>query len=252
MSRHLNDTDLVHRYLDRSLTDQEKELFEARLQKEPALKTMCQEHQQLIKGIKYAHLQDKLEQLRTLESKLPDLAGKQISLNQFAWQPYWKPLAIAASITLIAVTLVVLNRKEDPAQLYAKYFDVYPNVIEPIDRDGSDEISKRTLAFQAYEAGDYQQASFLFNELLAKKKEPGMLLLQGNSNLILGNTVEARNNFITLINDFDKYDMQGKWYLGLSYLKEGNLKSAKLILWELSDTENSYAKKAKELLKEID
>ncbi|MFZ2905783.1 MAG: hypothetical protein WAZ98_06245 [Cyclobacteriaceae bacterium] len=252
MNKHLADTDLIHRYLERSLSGQEKEMFEERLRKEPLLKTMYQEHQQLIKGIRYAHLQGKLEQLRILETTLPRLRGKQIHLNNISLQRYWKPLAAAASIALIAVTIVLWNREDDPAQLYASYFDPYPNYFEPIVRNGKESITKRTQAFQAYEAGDYQQASLLFSELLIEKKEPGMLLLQGNANLILGNTTEARNNFITLINDFDDYDNQGKWYLGLSYLKEGNLKSAQLILRELSDTESSYAVKAKKLLKQLD
>ena len=252
MSRHLEDTDLIHRYLDRSLSDHEKEMFEERLKKEPPLKTMYQEHQQLIKGIRYAHLEGKLEQLRILESTLPDLEAKEISLNTLSWQRYWKPLAVAASIALVVVTAALWNRGEDPAQLYASYFEPYPNIFEPIVRDGNEAISKRTSAFQAYEAGDYQKASLLFKELLAEKKEPGMLLLQGNANLILGNTTEARNNFITLINEFEEYDVQGKWYLGLSYLKEGDMKSAQLILRELSDTEYSYSGKAKELLKKVD
>ncbi len=252
MNKHLADIDLIHRYLDRSLSDHEKEMFEERLKKEPMLKTMCQEHQQLIKGIRYAHLQGKLEQLRILEKNLPALKGKQIILKQFSLQQYWKPLAAAASIALIALTVAIWNRGDDPAQLYVSYFEPYPNIFEPIVRDGNEVISKRTLAFQAYEAGDYAQASLLFKELLAEKKEPGMLLLQGNANLILGNTPEARNNLITLIKDFEEYDVQGKWYLGLSYLKEGDMKSAQLILRELSDTEYSYAGKAKELLKKVD
>jgi cytochrome c-type biogenesis protein CcmH/NrfG len=57
---------------------------------------------------------------------------------------------------------------------------------------------------------------------------------------------------ITLINDFEEYDVQAKWYLGLSYMKEGDVKSAKLILQELNDSEYSYSNKAKELLKRAD
>lgn len=252
MSKYLDDTDLIHRYLERSLSDHEKEIFEERLKKEPLLKTMYQEHHHLIKGIRYSHLEGKLEQLRILETTLPSLKNKEINLNEFSLQRYWKPLAVAASIALVVVTVAIWNQGDDPVQLYTSYFEPYPNIFEPIVRDGNEATSKRTVAFQAYEAGDYQTASLLFKELLSEKKEPGMLLLQGNANLILGNTTEARNNFITLINEFEEYDIQGKWYLGLSYLKEGDMKSAQLILRELSDTEYSYAGKAKELLKQVD
>lgn len=250
MSKYLNDSDLIHRYLDRSLSDQEKEIFEERLKKEPILKTMYQEHQQLIKGIRYAHLQGKLEQLRVLEATLPK--AKEITLLEFSFERYWKPLAVAASIALVVVTAALWNRSENPSQLYITYFEPYPNIFEPIVRDGNETITKRTMAFQAYEAGDYQKASQIFKELLAEKKEPGMLLLQGNANLMLGNTTEARNNFIMLINEYEQYDIQGKWYLGLSYLKAGDTKSAQLILREVSDAGYLYASQAKEILNELD
>jgi tetratricopeptide (TPR) repeat protein len=252
MNTHIHDIDLIQSYLDRSLSETEREKLEKRLKEEPLLKTMYQEQQQLISGIRYAHLQHKLEQLKALELTLPELEKSKPAGNQISLLRYWKPLAAAACISMIAVTFFLLNRPEDPAKLYANYFEPYPNIFEPIVRGESNTVSKRSIAFQSYEAGDYQKAATLFQELLTEKKEPGMLLLLGNANLILNNTKEARNNFIMLINDFDEYDVQGKWYLGLSYLKEGDVKSAQLIMRELSNSEYSYAGKAKELLKKAE
>jgi hypothetical protein len=251
MDSHLHDISLIQSYLDRSLSDSEKEKLETRLKEEPLLKTMYIEQQQLISGIRYSHLKQKLEQLRTLDASLPAIKHEQEGKQVFL-QRYWKPLAVAASIGIIAVTFIFLNRTESPAELYAAYFEPYPNVFAPIQRGGDNVVDKRSTAFQAYESGDYAQAASLFTELLKEKKEPGMLLLLGNANLILDNPKEARNNFITLINDYDEYDLQGKWYLGLSYLKEGDVKSAQLIMRELSNSEYSYAGKAKELLKKAE
>lgn len=248
MDTHLNDINLIQSYLDRSLSGAEKETLEKRLKEEPLLKTMYIEQQQLIGGIRYAHLKQKLEQLRTLEGSLPAIPNDTHKGKLVFLQRYWKPIAVAASISIFVVTFLVLNRSEDPAELYAAYFEPYPNIFEPIVRGENDVVNKRSTAFQAYESGNYAQAASLFSELLKEKKEPGMLLLLGNANLMLDNTKEARNNFITLINDFEDYDVQGKWYLGLSYLKEGDIKSAQLIMRELSNNE-SYAGKANELLK---
>lgn len=252
MDTQIQDIGLIQSYLDRSLSAIEKDKLEKRLKEEPQLKTMYLEQQQLISGIRYSHLQHKLEQLRALEATLPEIELNTQNGNQIFLKRYWKPLAVAASISILLVTFIFLNRPEDPAELYASYFEPYPNIFEPIVRGDNDVVNKRSTAFQAYESGDYVQAASLFSELLKEKEEPGMLLLLGNANLMLNNTKEARNNFITLINDFEEYDLQGKWYLGLSYLKEGDVKSAQLIMRELSNSEYSYAGKAKELLKKAE
>jgi len=251
MNPQLHDIGLIQSYLDRSLSGTEKEKLEKRLKEEPLLKTMYLELQQLISGIRYSHLRQKLEQLRTLEATLPEIKQDQQNGKQIFLQRYWKPLAAAACISILVVTSIFINRSEDPAELYAAYFEPYPNIFEPITR-GETDANKRTSAFQAYEAKDYVQAASLFNELLKEKKEASVLLLLGNANLMLDKTKEARNNFITLINDVDEFDTQGKWYLGLSYLKEGDVKSAQLIMRELSNSEYSYAGKAKELLKKAE
>ncbi|MCK6617502.1 MAG: tetratricopeptide repeat protein [Cyclobacteriaceae bacterium] len=251
MNPNLYDIDLIQRYLDRSLTDSEKVSLEERLKNEPLLKTMYLEHQQLIKGIRYSYLQNRLHQLRTLESALPPIhaekKGRQVWLVT-----HWKQAtAIAATIAFFVIGFMLWNKPATPQELYAENFKIYPNVFEPITR-GETPLSKRTEAFAAYEGGNYAEAAALFNHLLTEKEEAGILMLLGNCNLVLGNTSEARNQFIKLINDFDDLDNQAKWYLGLSYLKEGDAKTAQLIFQELSNSEYSYASKAKQLLNKLD
>jgi hypothetical protein len=69
---------------------------------------------------------------------------------------------------------------------------------------------------------------------------------------MLGNTQEAQENFVTLIQDFDELDLQAKWYLSLCYLKSGDRENARKLLKELGETEISYASKAKELLEKVE
>ncbi|QOI98432.1 MAG: tetratricopeptide repeat protein [Flammeovirgaceae bacterium] len=251
MNSNLHDIDLIQRYLDRSLTDAEKVNLEERLKNEPLLKTMYLEHQQLIKGIRYSYLQNRLHQLRTLENALPQIHAEK-KARQVWLVTNWKQVtAVAATVAFFAIGFVLWNKPATPQELFAENFKLYPNVFEPITR-GETQQSKRTVAFAAYEAGNYTEAAALFTDLLAEKEEAGMLMLLGNCNLVLGNTAEARNQFIKLINDFDDLDNQAKWYLGLSYLKEGDAKTAQLIFQELSNSEYSYSSKAKQLLNKLD
>ena len=150
---------------------------------------------------------------------------------------------------LIAITFL-LPGQQSTDELFASYFTPYPNVFEPTVR-GNDVATVRTQAFQAYERKDYQTAALGFEALLSVKEDPGILLLLGNSNLMLGKAKEAQENFVTLINKYDDLDLQAKWFLSLSYLKSGDKENARKILEELGETEISYASKAKELLEKV-
>jgi tetratricopeptide (TPR) repeat protein len=254
MSPHVHDINLVHRYLERELTEAERRDFELRLQQDSALKSMMIEHKQLIYGIRYSHLQQKIQQLKALEGTIAH-AELPKEAKQRWLVPSWKRVAaIAASVVLvISVFVYFFTGKQTPEELYALHFEAYPNVFEPVVRDGTlPAATARAQAFAAYEEGNYAVAVSIFKDLLKKKEEAGILMLLGNSYLELGNTQEARNQFIKLINNYQEFDEQAKWYLGLSYLKDGDSKKAELILKELSNSEYNYAERAKDVLKKID
>lgn len=201
--------------------------------------------QELIAGIRYHHLTDKLTQLRTLEKALPAVEPERNVI-----QLYWKPFAIAATLLIAVLLIFVFRSSETPEQLYAQNFEPYPNVFEPTQR-GNETPDKRATAFASYEQKNYEQAASLFNDLLKEKQEPEILLLLGNANMVLNRDEEAKNNFLTLIRDFDGLDEQAKWFLSLCYLKSGEREKAKLIWEELGDPKVTYSDKAKRLLKEV-
>jgi tetratricopeptide (TPR) repeat protein len=250
MENYIEDMEWIERYLNPDLSKEEKQWMEKRLEAEPKLKSKYQKHKQLIAGIRYSHLQNKLTQLKDLESIMPPLEEEQSYSFDFA--NIWKPLAAAASLAIVITAYILINQPPKPDELYAQYFKPYPNVFEPTVRSTEPgRLSKRTLGFRAYDQGNYTKAANYFNEALKEQKDPGILLLLGNANLIIGNVKEAQNNFLTLIKDFDELDSQAKLYLGLSYLKEGNTDKAKLILQELENPNATYSKKAKELLENL-
>lgn len=207
-----------------------------------------QEDQDLARGIRYHFLTKKLDELRALEKALPAVEPESATIRILH---YWKPLAAAAAILLTVTFLFLFNRTESTEQLFARNFEPYPNVFEPTQRGEDGTADKRASAFALYEQKNYEGASALFNELLLQKKEPEILLLLGNANLALNRNEEAKNNFLTLIRDFDGLDEQAKWFLSLCYLKSGDREKAKLIWQELGDPKITYSEKAKKLLKEV-
>lgn len=251
MENNLHDIEWIERYLDRSMRPEEKREMEKRLMEEPDLKSKYLAYRELVQGMRYSHLQNKLEQLKALENSLPAIEAAEKSGGQIWLATYWKPVAIAASLILVVFAYSILMMPLNPQKVYAKYFEPYPNVFEPTVRGNNTRDDQRTDAFQAYDRGNYEKAAALFNILLKEKQEPGMLLLLGNANLMLGKTAEAQNNFLTLIKNFEELDAQARWFLGLSYLKQGETEKARLIFQELENPEVTYSKKANDLLKEV-
>jgi tetratricopeptide (TPR) repeat protein len=218
------DIALVEKYFDAELNDAELKTFTTRLESDENFKLLVEQEKALIAAVRYEGAAANLQFLEDLESKLQ----KETPIRLSSAPPKWYYYAAAAVIGITVVVAVFMNSfKENPDQLFQAYFTPYPNMFEPALRSNQSVDSKRSEAFQAYEQGNYQKAATLFTDLLKDDKDAPMLLLLGNSNLILGNLEEAKANFITLNQDFDDLDMQAKWYLSLCYLKSGEIEKLK-------------------------
>jgi hypothetical protein len=208
-----------------------------------------EKNEDLVRGIRYSVLYKKLGEIRSLERALTEAESKVSSLPRIG---NWRAGLIAAAVIFVGTfTILLVLKSDDPKDLYLKNFEPYPNVFEPTQRGDNAVADKRALAFSLYEQKNYERAAALFTELLTEKKEPEILLLLGNANMVLNRDEEAKNNFLTLIRDFDALDEQAKWYLSLIYLKSGEREKAKVIWQELGDPKINYSEKAKKLLDEV-
>lgn len=245
------DIEWIERYVDRRMTPAELAAMEEMLSKDPLLRERCNEHRKLVKGIRLAHLHDRLEQLRILEEGLPSVTQPEGAGNQRFLQSWWKPLAAAAALIVAAGWYFLSGVQTNPEELFAKNFQPYVNAFEPTVRGSEQGDDLRRRAFRAYDQQDYVQAAELFTQLNKQKAEAPVLLLLGCSNLATGHTAEAQDNFLTLIKDFDELDGQAKWYLALCYLRQGESDKARMVLEELQGPEVTYSKRAHELLKKV-
>ena len=241
------DISLVEKYFDAELNAEELKHFNSRVENDASFKALFHREKIIIGAIRNQGLIDNLHYLKSIEEKIQGNQSHPIATGIKGWYYY----AAAAVVALLIAVTFLLPGKQNTDELFADYFSPYPNVVEPIVR-GNDLATERAAAFQAYEQKDYRNAAAGFEELLDNKEEPGILLLLGNSNLMLNKSNEARENFLTLINKYDDFDLQAKWFLSLSYLKSGDTDNARKILKELGETEVSYASKAKELLEKVD
>jgi tetratricopeptide (TPR) repeat protein len=242
-----SDITLVEKYFDSELSADEINFFQARIERDESFKALVQREKIIIGAIRSQGLLDNLQYLKSVEEKIQGNQAHPSFSNVKRWYYY----AAAAVIGFLIAIISLFPMQQSSDELVADYFQPYPNVFEPTVR-GSNTATNRTAAFQAYEQKNYEKAAQEFKVLLQEKKEPGLLLLLGNSNLMLDKTQEAQENFVTLIQEFDDLDLQAKWYLSLCYLKNGDRENARKMLKELGDMEVSYASKAKELLEKVD
>lgn len=120
-----------------------------------------------------------------------------------------------------------INLKDLLDEIFNDFFIPFENILTTrSDSENDEELLK---AMSLYSAGDYNNASKLFKQLL--KKNPGDLVLNfyyGISELAQENFDGSKKLFKKIIlNDKDLLKDLARWYLGLSYLKSGNTKSAK-------------------------
>lgn len=242
-----NDITLVERYFDAELTGDETIQFNNRVAQDEAFKALVQREKIIIGAIRNQGLLDNLQYLKSIEEKIQGEQSQPPASKIKSWYYY----AAAAIITIVLAVRILLPTQPSTDELFASYFTPYQNIFEPTTR-GEQLESKRVLAFQAYDQQNYEMAATLFSDVFQKEPASEILFLLGNSNLMLGKTQEAQENFVTLIKNFDDLDLQAKWYLSLCYIKNGEQENARKILSELGNTKSSYASKATELIKKLD
>lgn len=240
------DITLIERFFDGELSEDEINTFRLRMEVDEKFKTLYQREKVIIGAIRNQGLLDNLQYLKSVEEKIQ---GDHTIHEDKPRRWYYYAAAAAVSILLVVSFLLPSNDSHD--ELFATYFTAYPNLFEATMR-GSSTSTKRTEAFQAYENKEYEKAVVLFEELIQEQDDPEVLLLLGNANLILGDVEKAKENLITLINEFDNLDIPAKWYLSLCYVKSGDKENARKLLSELGGRDISYAKRAKELLEKVD
>lgn len=238
MSIHPNDTDLIERYFENDLSGQEADDLRRRTASDHELKSRFDQERVLVNSIRLEAAKSNLRHLRDLEGTL----SGNVSIGR------WYYYAAAASVALLVVAWFYMNpMRETRGELFTAYFEAYPNVIEPVVR-GTTAPSERAIAFQAYEAHEYEKAITGFNTLLQENREAGIILLQGSAQLALGRTEDATAAFNEVLVTSDVYDHEATWYLSLCHLKAGNEDQARALWHQLASDSAAYGDEARALL----
>lgn len=235
-----NDIDLIARYLEGSLTDDEILVFESKV----ASSKDFDEELSFQKGM-IAHIKAE-ERIKLKAEMLRDFRRVNSEKKRnFFTKPVW--YTIAASLLLISVFYFILNQKPSSGEIFSSYYQAYDGVV--ITRGDDNSITEGLLL---YNDKKFSEALDIF--LLVKDyeiTEGQYYLLIANCYLELGQPEEALK-FLNLVQEVQKTTLSQNrdWFVALTLIKLKRIPDAKTLLTRVIDSNGIYASKAKLLLAE--
>ena len=238
---------LISKYIQNTLTPEEQLEFNTLLDTDIVFKKEVTFHSNLKKVT-----EDKDDDnFRALLSDIEAKGSESIDIEKPVTAKWWY---IAASIiAIIGLTYFFVN--ESPAsnkELFAEYFEPYRNITQPVVRSDAQESIKEA-AFNAYENAKFEEALYLFNQVLLNKEETSILFYKANTLLTLNESKKAIAILEQDIHLTDIFSEKRYWYLALAYLKNDQPEVSKEFLEKLIAIPNSEYKKieAQKLLKQL-
>lgn len=250
MSSTAEDYDRIERYLQGGLLPGELEKFNEKLANDPQLAAQVSLHRELdetLAGEGIHHFRRVLQQvdanwklksggnfLRLVKSPgvLAVAASLLLLIGFFGWWALQSPSSAA---------LATANFEQLPLETQMSSYD-------------DQLISLRNRANQAYINANYSEAVPLFEELA--RLEPNNL----NHKLLIGVSQVGSEQAQAAINalrpladgDDDRVRIEASWYIALALLQAGETSSAQNYLQTVADNQGFNARKASELLMELE
>lgn len=240
----MNERDMkrIEDYLDGILSTEERQELETQLAKDQAMQTALQWH----KDVRQVALAKEELRLKKLMQNKSQKQAKTARLQMWAY-------AATAAIIVIMLGIVWYYSRPQQSDLFAEYFEPYPNVSVPIERNQPvDNLKLR--AFQSYESENYALAVLQLDSLLQIENITTYRFYYANALLVQQQYQAAVNEFLALnnLNESNDFTQQTEWYLALAYLKNGKHEVALSILQRISQAEGHvFQKQAVEILSGI-
>jgi FimV-like protein len=237
--------DLIEKYILNRLSAKEALLVDELLQNDINFESELLLQANLKKAIKK-------EDDDSFRNSISELESKAKMESPLTRRSYVKWFAAASIIVLLGLGyFFTLEQKTSTNELFASYFEPYRNVIQPLER-GNDQQDEKSLAFYAYEKGEYEKAIQLFTNLFTTTKEPYYLFYKANALLKLEKANEAVPLLLEHLKTKDTLTEKTTWYLALAYLKLNDKTNARTALKKVIAEGKYKTKEAKKLLKAVE
>ncbi|AXG70646.1 type III secretion low calcium response chaperone LcrH/SycD [Kordia sp. SMS9] len=239
--------ELIQKYIQDSLSEAEKTQFEALLQDDLTFAKKVAEHENIHKAIKAAEkqqLKSHLQQLETTQSEQKPLRT-----------PFQKNTRLAIAVVLLLffglMGNYIIQQANVNENLYATYFEPYPNALQPVTR-GQNDSDLLSIATQAYEAKNYEKAIETFDLIQAGFDNPSteISFYKAMSLLNLGNEQESLDILREIKHRKTRFTPQIYWYGALIHVKfEENEKALKALEY-MDEIQTTFKSKQRAIIKE--
>lgn len=235
--------DHIEKYIKGALSGDDLEAFESEMQNDASLAEKVDNHRQLLKGLEIGFNLELKSMLQKEEAKFKQAPVKEPKRTK----SFYILFGMAAAVSVLIVSVFVLqNRNLSNEQLFAQYYETYPNVEQPVSRSEKNVENPYAL----YESGAYEKALLMFEDIIDEHSEDQAALFYAGISSMEMHNAEAAITYLNNSIDANqkKYTRPAYWYLALAYLDNGQPENAKNTLDNLVSGEDKYAARATELL----
>lgn len=232
----MENTELFDDYVNKRLSKEDREAFEHRIENEAALAESFEEYQLIVGGIEFSAA-------HALKQKLVE---HEKGYRRKKTDPYLFYKVAAGLILLSVISYLIIQYSFDKSypELYAEYYNPYPNVIDPLNRaDNNNDLS----IYQLYESQQYAE---LIERIGNETQTDSEIFYLGQSYLALNKTDLAIERFKSVTEESNFYEVS-QWYLALAYLKSQDTVQLNSTLKIIVSEQGDYSNRAQKLLEDL-
>ncbi len=235
-------TTQIENYLEGRLKAEERKDFEQRLSLDPELAEELRTHREIRVLLDLRKRKLYKEELQALDKSLKQ-ENSMRSSHSFDRLLGWGIGAAAAILIVIGIWWLIPQKNP-----FQEAFSAYPDRIT-VRAEGKSQLNQ---AMEAYNTGDFQEATSLLKPLYLQQPDDAALgFYLGVSQLGAGELDAAVDRLIK-IPPSSLYHQAAQWYLALALGQQGKyLKAQELLKQIAAERAHAYAARAQELLDKV-
>lgn len=242
----------VQRYLDGEMSSEELKSFKEDLKEDPELQEELKIFQAVDKTLKK---KDEFRFREKLESSYLDLQDyKSSKRNPFpiGRREIIVIVSAIAAIFLVGLILTFSNRTPVNEKLFSEYYMPMSLDLSTRSINSSEQSIHLVDGLKYYTRQEYLLSCESLEKYISLDPDASMVafFILGINNIELQEYDLAENYFREVLNSsFSYYHEHSKWYLGLTYLKNGKYDDAEKIFTDFANDRSVYSEKSADILK---